>query len=187
MYRYIRNKLLRVYKWIRFKITGTYVCYLCGPMSAAVETCNVWRQDVEKEFKNCNIKFINPVAEEAKKTSLQLKESMIKLKGWQRSGKHKKLIRVMARIKKLDLQAVKASDFIIAFWSNKIPTFGTCSELDKAEDLCVPVYSFTPDNITDLNPWLFLDLINYDKYYVGHTLKEILKELKEDFSIIKIK
>ena len=68
MFRYIRNKLLRLYKRIRFKITKTYIVYLCGPMTEVVDACNVWRIDVKNKFKNCNVKFINPVEEEKKKT-----------------------------------------------------------------------------------------------------------------------
>lgn len=184
MYRYVRNRLLKLYKWFRFKVIGKRTTYQSGPMEFAVDTCNVWRKDCIEMLKGYNIQIINPVTSEKEKVGLPVKESMKKMKGWVRSGHRTKFKNSMHRVKVMDLQAVKTSDFIICYWNNSIRTIGTISELDWAEEYEIPVYTFTPDNLTDISLWLLFDILGSGGE-VKHSLKQIIELAISDFNLKK--
>lgn len=184
MYRYIRNRLLKLYKWFRFKITKKRVTYETGPMEFSQENCNIWREEAINLLKDYPVIVINPVETEKIKVGVELKESIKKMKGWVRSGHREKFKAAMHRVKEMDLKAVKTSDFLICYWNNDIRTIGTISELDWAEECEIPVYTFTPDNLTDMSLWLLFDILGSGGE-IKHSLKQVIYLVIKDFNLKK--
>ena len=135
------------------------ITYLVGSIEDSPDMGASWRDQITPFLKSLHINVLDPVKLESKKLKNKKLNRLPKfvttvfgtkkrIKKWHdlKSSANKRDINrfnnYMSIVITKDLEYVKRSDFIIAYWG--IPSFGSAGELTVAFDLGIPVYMVAP-------------------------------------------
>lgn len=152
--------------------------YLVGAMENVKDDGVGWRDKLKKRLEGINLEIVDPCEREKDKTGYEVAESKRLAYGWKRSGQLEKVTEMFEKIIKVDLKAVRTSDFLILKISPEDKIGGTISELTVAYELKIPVYCYLEGAISEMNSWvLSLILLNGQIFKTWTELDEKIKEV----------
>lgn len=106
-------------------------CYLCGPMSYAVDGGLRWREFITPRLRELGVGILNP-CDKSSDFIQENEELRQKLASAKNEGRFDEVREIMRKIVRVDLRCVDESSFIIAYLDITVPTYGSIDEIVTA-------------------------------------------------------
>ena len=133
-------------------------CYLVGPIQDTSDGGVEWRKRITPKLEELGIEVINPTISESEKYGSMDKAHEV-FQGHIASGNWDLFDKVFDEIIRMDMEAVKKSDFLIVLFDPTTKMGGTICEIWEAVEHCkTPIYTVCYSPKKDFNVWMLRTL-----------------------------
>jgi len=135
-----------------------------------------WRNELKTHFKPRGIHVLDPYHKQFVLACDETEEKREELKAWREQGKYEELAAYCKNFRRLDLNCVDKSDFIVWNLDVTVPTIGSVEEFSVGVKLKRPAYIICKQGKTKCPLWIF-GMIPHQ--YIMSSLEEFVVEIKQ--------
>jgi len=156
------------------------IAYLVGPIEGVLDHGRGWREEIAQKLLGLGIGSLDPT-----KASIEIGDGLDvafrrqAVEAAREARDWEKVLSIMEKVWEYNEGAVKASDFLAAYFPEKVSGGGTLREMQKAFDYGKPVYLVCGLDPSSINTHILHMVLKRGKIF--STFDELIEFLKKEY------